>query len=102
MSKSDGTEVEPLDRLLRRIIDMLESHGRVEPAAWLEHRRRVIVDPEALPPEKDTAAREIHLAIPGMGGLGDVQLKTREATLDLERLAETLFEMTMPSEQRPR
>ena len=83
----------------RAVCAWMLKHGYPGPSRWLAERVERIASSDSAS-ERENAKREIHGAIPGMGGLGDLAPsgKTREerdeARSELRRLIERLYSLT--------
>jgi len=82
------------------IVGLLRRFGHSDRAEWIAERVALIAGLEIDEAIKNSAVRELHLVVLGMGGLMDIRLtapSANEATLaraDLDRLANQLYELT--------
>ncbi len=85
------------------LCEWMGRHGHDRPAAWLRARLDVIASEQLVPDRVRRAVQDIHEALPGMGGLGDLPPRgeTSEeriaARTELDHLVEHLYEVTNTS-----
>lgn len=91
-----------LPQVVAAIRALLEAHGQVSKAAWLEERQRTL-EAGGSPETIKTTIEELHSIILGMGGLFDLPLTSASkesgeaARIRLDELADQLFDMTRPT-----
>jgi len=84
----------------RSIAALLSRVGQTPKAEWIAERIAVLEEPNSTPQVAETAVKELHGIVLGMGGLMDLwpvaptPAESTAAQVELHRLADELYELT--------